>query len=160
MPSTNGGPQPRVVVAGAGALHLHDVGAEIGQDLSSPGASQNARKLKDSQPRKRSCHRSLHLFRLRMIWSESRYPLFGIMRYCSLISAALMIGHHFSISARWNLSKAPGVSWSLGKTSLERSSSRLRIVASSSALTAASLSLAMISFGVPLGAQSACQNVK
>jgi hypothetical protein len=53
-----------------------------------------------------------------------------------------------------------GESCSRGKISFERSASRALMVASSSAFTAASLSLAMISFGVPFGAQSACQKVK
>src|SRR5258708_5208438 len=36
------------VVASAGALDLHHIGAEIGENLPRPGAGQDARKLEDA----------------------------------------------------------------------------------------------------------------
>jgi hypothetical protein len=37
------------IVAVAGAFDFDDIGAEVGEDLSGPGASQNAGKFKDAQ---------------------------------------------------------------------------------------------------------------
>ena len=44
------------VVARAGALDLHHVGAEVGEDLPRPRAGQNARKLENANTGKRSRH--------------------------------------------------------------------------------------------------------
>ena len=65
--------------------------------------------------------------------------------HCGLMSAALMIGHHFSISAWWNLAqRLRRELLACGNTSLDKPSSRLRMVGSCSAFTAASLSFATI----------------
>ena len=55
-------------------------------------------------------------------------PLWGNAErhtHSGLTSAALTIGHHFSISAFWNAPSASGVCWSRGGNSRPRSSSRL-----------------------------------
>ncbi len=57
-----------------------------------------------------------------MSWSPERS-----LPYSALMSAALMIGHHFSISALWKACSASGVSCSGGKMSCESSISFLRI---------------------------------
>ena len=44
------------VVARAGALDLHHVGAEVGEDLPRPRPGQNARKLENAKPAERSRH--------------------------------------------------------------------------------------------------------
>ncbi len=44
------------VVAGALALDLDDVGAEIGEDLAGPGAGQDAGEFEDAQARQRLRH--------------------------------------------------------------------------------------------------------
>ena len=44
------------VVAGAFALDLDDVGAEVGQHLPRPGPGQNAGKFKDAETRQRLRH--------------------------------------------------------------------------------------------------------
>ena len=44
------------VVAGAGALDLHDVGAEVGQNLPGPRPGQDARKLQNAKTGERSRH--------------------------------------------------------------------------------------------------------
>jgi hypothetical protein len=69
--------------------------------------------------------------------------------------AALMIGHHFSISALWNAASASGVCSSRGTICCPRLTSRSRTAGSASASTAAALSFAMISRGIPFGANSA-----
>src|SRR4029079_15009827 len=67
--------------------------------------------------------------------------------------ADLMIGHHLSISVFWNAASPSGVCWSRGATSSPNSVNRFWIAGSASASTVAALSLAIISFGVPFGAQ-------
>src|SRR6516164_2779617 len=57
-----------------------------------------------------------------------------------LIPAALMIGHHFSISAFCSARSASGVCWSRGKISWPISASRLRTLASAKASTTDPLS--------------------
>ena len=52
-----------------------------------------------------------------------------------LMPAALMIGHHFSISAFWNLPSAAGEDISGPNSSCPMSSSRLRVAGSASAFT-------------------------
>src|SRR5580704_189114 len=76
--------------------------------------------------------------------------------YSVLMFAALMIGHHFSISALCKARSASGVCWSRGKISCPRSARRARRPGSAKAATAAALSLAMMSFGVPFGTQRPC----
>ena len=44
------------IVAGAFALDLDDVGAQIGQHLPRPGPGQDAGKFKDAQTRQRLRH--------------------------------------------------------------------------------------------------------
>src|SRR6516165_7870801 len=73
--------------------------------------------------------------------------------HSALIPAALMIGHHFSISAFWSARSASGVCWSRGKVSCARSANRARIIGSAKASVTAALSLAMIFLGVALGTQ-------
>src|SRR5437660_4290246 len=79
--------------------------------------------------------------------------------HSALILAALIIGHHFSISALCRLASACGVCWSRGGISEPRSRSRDRTVASANVSTAAELSLSMMPPGVPLGAHRPNQNV-
>src|SRR5215510_6191969 len=74
--------------------------------------------------------------------------------HCALMFAALMIGHHFAISAACSIPSASGVSCSGGNSSWPRSPRRLRTVGSASALLAAALSFAITSRGVPFGAHS------
>ena len=68
--------------------------------------------------------------------------------------AALIIGHHFSISDFCNAPRASGVCCSRDGISCTSSVSRARTLASASALTTAELSRAMTSFEVFFGAQS------
>ena len=92
-----------------------------------------------------------HLFRRRgprrYWWSHS-----------PLILAAFMIGHHFSISVRCRAKRAPGVCVSGVGVSSPRSANRFCSRGSAKASATAALSLLMIDFGVPLGAQSPYQN--
>jgi hypothetical protein len=67
------------------------------------------------------------------------------------------IGHHFSISAFCKAPSAAGVCWSRGGMSCPRSARRWRTAGSASTSATAALSLAIASFGVPLGTQSAVQ---
>jgi hypothetical protein len=48
------------IVAAPGAFDLDDVGAEIGEDLSGPGAGQNAGKFEDAQSSQGARHDQLH----------------------------------------------------------------------------------------------------
>src|SRR5262249_37771622 len=68
--------------------------------------------------------------------------------------AALMIGHHLAISAFCHSPSASGVDLSAGGICNPRFSRFLRVCGSFSASSAAALTLAMISFGVPFGAHS------
>src|SRR5215813_3762622 len=74
--------------------------------------------------------------------------------HCALMPASLMIGHHFAISAFWNAARPSGVCCSRGATSSPSSVKRARKAGSASASTMALLSVAMTSFGVPLGAKN------
>ena len=64
-----------------------------------------------------------------------------------------MIGHHLSISTFWNAASPSGVCCARDATSSPNSVKRFWIAGSASASTVAALSLAMMSFGVPFGAQ-------
>src|SRR4029079_9454403 len=66
---------------------------------------------------------------------------------------ALMIGHHFSISAFWNAASPSGVCCSFEATSSPSSVNLARTAGSSNTLDIALLSVAITDFGVPLGAQ-------
>jgi hypothetical protein len=44
------------IVAGPGAFDLDDVGAEIGEDLSGPGAGQNSGEFENAQSSQRARH--------------------------------------------------------------------------------------------------------
>src|SRR5436190_7501574 len=79
------------------------------------------------------------------------------LRHSPLMFAALIMGHHFSISAFWNAARASGVCWPRGNTSRPISASRARTVASAKASTTAALSLSMTFLGVDLDAKSANQ---
>src|SRR5215831_4141016 len=70
--------------------------------------------------------------------------------------AALIIGHHFSISFLWNARTPPGVRCSSDGISRPRSENSRLTFGSMRALTTAPLSLAMISLRVPLGAHKPC----
>ena len=85
-------------------------------------------------------------------WLKSK-GLRPIDRYSALIPAALMIGHHLSISALWNAAKPSGVCCSREATSSPSSAKRFWIAGSASAATIAALSFAITSFGVPFGAK-------
>src|SRR6516164_153434 len=78
--------------------------------------------------------------------------------HSALIPAALMIGHHFSISAFCKARSASGVCWSRGKISRLLSAIRERTDGSASASTTAALSLTTTSFGVPLRTQNPSQD--
>jgi hypothetical protein len=71
-----------------------------------------------------------------------------------LMPAALMIGHHFSISAFCSAPRASGVCCSRDTTSCPIFASCCCTAGSASAVVAAALSLAITLFGVPLGANS------
>ena len=70
---------------------------------------------------------------------------------------AAMIGHHFSISARWKERRASGVCCSRGKISCPISASCRRTLASANAATTAVFSFAITSVGTPFGRNTACQ---
>src|SRR5262249_1156563 len=74
-----------------------------------------------------------------------------------LTFAALMIGHHFSISAFWRVASASGVCCSRGGTSSPSSAKRRRTAGSAKVSTTAALRLPTISFGVLLGTPSPYQ---
>src|SRR6516165_7181549 len=74
-----------------------------------------------------------------------------------LMPAALIIGHHFSISAFCNLARLSALCWSGGNISCPRSASRCRVAGLANVATTAALSFSIMSLGVPLGAQSPCQ---
>jgi len=86
-----------------------------------------------------------------------RQKVTALPGHSPLIFAALMMGHHFSMSAFCSAPSASGVCWSRGGISRPSSASRLRTFASAKASTTAALSFWMMSFGVPLGAKSAFQ---
>src|SRR2546430_10929384 len=65
----------------------------------------------------------------------------------------LMVRHHLSSSSFWNAARPSGVCCARGATVRPRSENRFWIAGSANASTVAALSLAMISFGVPFGAQ-------
>src|SRR5580698_3990993 len=76
--------------------------------------------------------------------------------YCSTFRpAALMIGHQVAISALRRASSASGVVWPISGISRPISTICLWNAGSAIASTAAALSLAMMSGGVPFGAHSA-----
>src|SRR5207253_3101059 len=77
----------------------------------------------------------------------------------TLTLAALIIGHHFAISAFCQAPSACGVSLSFGGICSPRFSSCLRTAGSFRASTAAALSFATTSFGVSLGTQRPDHNV-
>src|ERR1019366_195925 len=80
--------------------------------------------------------------------------------YSALILAALIMGHHLSISDCWKVRSASGVCCSSGNISCERLMSFSRVAGLANAFTSASLSLTMMSLGVPFGTQIACQKEK
>jgi len=61
---------------------------------------------------------------------------------------ALMMGHHFSISAFWKAARNSGVCWSRGGISNSKSAKRARTFVSANAATAAELSLTTTDFDV------------
>jgi hypothetical protein len=71
--------------------------------------------------------------------------------------AALMIGHHFSVSALWKARSLSGVCSSRGTTWSPTFASRFCVAGSARASMIATFSLPMMSFGVPFGAQIALQ---
>src|SRR5206468_2484547 len=75
-----------------------------------------------------------------------------------LMLAALMIGHHLSISALWKAPSASGVCSSGFAITCPSSMSRCRTAASARVSITAASSLATTSLGVPLGAHSPFQN--
>src|SRR5262245_17118583 len=77
--------------------------------------------------------------------------------HSALMLAALMIGHHLSISASWRARSLSGACSSRGTTWSPRSTSRWRVAGAARAATIAALSLPMTCFGVPFGAQIALQ---
>src|SRR6516165_5427857 len=77
--------------------------------------------------------------------------------HSALMLAALMIGHHLSISASWRARSLSGACSSRGTTWSPRSTSRWRVAGAARASTIAALSLPMTCFGVPFGAQIALQ---
>ena len=78
-------------------------------------------------------------------------------RHSPLMLAALMIGHHFSISALTSNPSDFGVCSEGGKISIPMLSSRRRTAASAKATIPAPLSFSMMFAGVPLGANMAHQ---
>jgi hypothetical protein len=68
-------------------------------------------------------------------------------------SAALIIGHHFSVSALWKAPSASGDCCSRGGISEPRSERRARTAGSASVSTTAALSFATTALGVSLGTQ-------
>src|SRR3954463_709073 len=77
----------------------------------------------------------------------------------TLTLAALIIGHHFAISAFCQLPSACGESWSFGGICRPMFSSCLRTVGSFSASTVAAFNLATMSGGVPVGTHRPDHNV-
>src|SRR6516164_2976207 len=77
--------------------------------------------------------------------------------HSALIPAALMIGHHFSISAFCTAASAAGVCSSRGKSSTPRSANRAPTSSAAKVSTVAAFSLSMIGLGVALGAKNANQ---
>jgi hypothetical protein len=75
----------------------------------------------------------------------------GSSTFSVLIFAALMIGHHRSISAFWNARNASGDCCASGVISMPSSATFTE--GSASTCTIVAFSLAMISFGGPLGTQ-------
>src|SRR5262249_44483314 len=80
--------------------------------------------------------------------------------YSTLMFTALIIGHHFSISALWKARRASGVCCSGGGGFDPRSMSRCSMLVSSSASTTAALSFSTMMRAVPLGAQMPCQGAR
>src|SRR5262245_205043 len=74
-------------------------------------------------------------------------------RHSPLMFAALIIGHHRSISAFWNVASPSGVCWSLGKLSWPSAAIRARRSGAAIAAWTAELSFATTSVGAPLGIQ-------
>src|SRR5262249_8913318 len=74
-----------------------------------------------------------------------------------LMPAALMMGHHFSISAFWWVASPSGVCCSRGKISCPSSAIRERRFDSDRTACTAALSLVIPSFGAPLGIQRPTQ---
>src|SRR5262249_28042289 len=77
--------------------------------------------------------------------------------HSGLIPAALMIGHHFSISDFWKVASACGVCRSGGKISPPRSASRDRTVGSAKAAMIDAFSFSRTAPGVCFGAHIARQ---
>src|SRR5438128_9862278 len=92
-------------------------------------------------------------------WCCSHIGIYGTLDigYSPLRFAALITGHHFSTSAFCKAPSASGVCWSRGGMSAANSEYRARRAGSAEASTTAALSLAIMSFGVPFGAQSELQ---
>src|SRR5205085_5802675 len=74
--------------------------------------------------------------------------------HSALTPAALMIGHHFSISAFWNAASPSGVCCCASATSSPSSVNFAFTAGSASTCRIAPLSLSIASFGVPFGAQN------
>ena len=87
---------------------------------------------------------------------ESQPEIAGIPDHSPLMCAAVMMGHHFSISALWKAPSASGVCWARGKISCPSSASRARTVGAARASITAALSFAAMVFGVPLHSQNPC----
>src|SRR5262249_62118644 len=88
------------------------------------------------------------------------YGASGPLRYSPLMFAALMMDHHFSVSAFCNAESASGVCWSRGGTSMPTAATRWPTAGSASVSTSASLTMVIKPFGVPLGANKANQPKK
>src|SRR5512132_2017860 len=87
-----------------------------------------------------------------------RRPAVAGVPYCvPTAPAAFRMGVQRATSLLTKLARASGERPGLSGITLPSSSRRLRVASSSSALTSVSLSFAMISLGVPLGANSAFQ---
>src|SRR5262249_7367049 len=76
--------------------------------------------------------------------------------YSALMFAALMIGHHFSLSALCCAASASGVCLSRGQISWPTSVNRWRTAGSAKLSTSAAWTFAMTALGVPFGAQTPC----
>src|SRR5262245_11418410 len=92
-----------------------------------------------------------------LIWRRALITV-ALMSYSALMLAALMIGHHLSISAFWKPPSAAGVCGSRGVTSGPSSVSRVGTAGVLSASMTAALSFVTTSFGVSLGTQSPYQS--
>src|SRR6516162_8141873 len=79
------------------------------------------------------------------------------MLHSALMLAALMMGHHFSISAFCCAARASGVCLLLGQLSWPRSISRCCTAGSARVSTTAASSVAITSLRVPFGAHKPCQ---